>query len=94
MPRAVASFFQIGDYLEKNFGTKQTDKFIEQVGKTIERIEKMPYMYKAARKNKTVRKGYVNRYTSLFYMVRKQKNEIDLLEIWANRQDPKKLKLK
>lgn len=42
MPRAVESFFKIGDFLEENFGEKQTDKFIEQVGITIERIEKQP----------------------------------------------------
>jgi plasmid stabilization system protein ParE len=62
MPRAMSSFFQIGDYLEENFGPKQTDKFIDEVGKTIERIEKNPYIYKAARKNKSVRKGFVNRF--------------------------------
>jgi plasmid stabilization system protein ParE len=94
MPRAIWSFFQIGDYLEENFGPEQTEKFIDQVDKTIERIEKNPYIYKAARKNRTVRKGFVNRFVSLFYRVKKQKNEIDLLEMWDNRQDPKKLKLK
>jgi plasmid stabilization system protein ParE len=91
MPRAVQSFFQIGDFLEENYGEKQTDEFIEQVGKTIERIEKQPNMYKATKKA-TVRKGFVNKYVSLFYKVKKLKKEIDLLEFWDNRQDPKKLK--
>jgi len=94
MPRAISSFFQIGDYLEENFGPKQTDKFIDDLRTVTERINKQPYMYKAARKNRTVRKGFVNRFVSLFYRVNKQKNEIDLLEMWDNRQYPKKLKLK
>ncbi|MDF1548237.1 MAG: type II toxin-antitoxin system RelE/ParE family toxin [Bacteroidales bacterium] len=91
MPRAVESFFKIGDFLEETFGEKQTDKFIEQVRITIERIEKQPYMYRSTKKNKLVRKGFVNKNVSMFYLVKKQKNEIDLIEFWDNRQDPKKL---
>lgn len=91
MPRAVKSFFKIGDFLEENFGEKQTDEFIQQVGRTIERIQKQTNMYKATKKE-TIRKGFVNKYVSLFYKVKTQKKEIDLLEFWDNRQDPKKQK--
>jgi hypothetical protein len=37
----------------------------------------------------SIRKGFVSRFTSLFYRVKKQKNEIDLLEFWDNRKHPK-----
>ncbi len=88
MPRAVQSFFQITDYIEDEFGTSHANKFIDKVGKTIDQIEQNPYMYKATKKNSSIRKGFVSKFTSIFYKVRKQKEEIDLIEFWDNRQNP------
>ena len=49
-------------------------------------------MFKASSKNKIIRKGFVNNLVSLFYRVKPQKKEIELLLFWNNRQNPKKLK--
>ncbi len=92
MPRAVMSFFKISDYLEEKHGKKKADEFVAQVKKTIKRIEKQPYMYKTAKKNKTIRKGFVNKFVSMFYKVKEKEEKIELIEFWDNRQDPTKLK--
>ena len=93
MPKALKSFFKISDYLEEKHGKKRADEFIGQVKKTIESIEKQPYIFKAAKKNKAIRKGFVNKFVSMFYKIKEKEEEIDLIEFWDNRQDPKKIKL-
>ncbi len=89
---AKGTFAQILKYLLENWTTKEIDKFTLEVRHTISQLEKNPYMFEASSKNKTIRKGFVNNLVSLFYRVKPQKNEIELLLFWNNRQNPKKLK--
>ena len=51
-------------------------------------------MYPVSNKRKNVRKGFVNKLVCLFYRVQAQKEEIELLLFWNNRQNPERLKSK
>ena len=47
-------------------------------------------MFVASGKRKDIRKGFVNKFVSLFYKVYPRKKEIELLIFHDNRQDPGK----
>ena len=89
---AVETFEQIIENIFINWSQKEVSKFIEQTEQTIELIKNSPYMFVASTKNKQVRKGYVNRLTSMFYQINFKNNEIEILSFWNNRQNPNKNK--
>ncbi len=78
-------------YLETEWSVRIRDKYLELLQKKIEMIAKMPYMYEASSKSKTIRRCVVNKQTSLYYRVKKE--EIEIVTIQNTRQNPKKLKL-
>jgi len=89
--RAYKSYDEIIENLLERWSKKQVDEFINQTNKTIEQIQQNPYMYQqVSDKNKHIRKGFVNRFTSMFYQVRPKKEEINILKFWDNRRNPDK----
>lgn len=90
---AKRSFTKILDYLFKNWTKKEVDTFAEETRKTLYLITENPYMFEASKKNKLVRKGFINNLTSIFYRIHPRNKEIQLLIFWDNRQNPGKLKL-
>jgi len=91
-PTALATYFKVCDYIEQEFDNKSTNDFITKTNKVLELIAKEPLMFEASKTKKNVRKGFVTEQTSLFYRIRKRKEEIEILTFWDNRQDPAKLK--
>jgi hypothetical protein len=49
-------------------------------------------MFKASKKKKSVRKGFITEHNSLYYQVKPRKREIELITFWDNRQNPLKNK--
>ena len=91
--QALKSYSNIIDFLSENWTKKEIDKFITEVDSIIEQIQENPYMYQATNERKNLRKGFVNKLISLFYRVQLEKDEIELLKFWDNRQNRNKLKL-
>lgn len=91
--RAFKSYLIIIDYLFENWTVKEINKFETQTTKTIELIKQNPYMFQASEERKNVRKGFVNKLVSIYYRISTEKNEIELLVFWQNRQNPNNLKL-
>lgn len=91
-PRAQRTFRKIMDWLSENWTKKEIDTFMNQTEETIQQIKNNPYIYQQAssQKQKNVRRGLVNRIVSLYYRIKPQKGEVDLLEFWDNRQNPNK----
>ena len=92
-PESIETFEQIIEILNIYLTQKEIKKFIDKTDKTINLIQNNPFLYKASVKNKQVRKGFINKLVSMFYIVDAKKNEIQILSFWNNRQDPQKLKL-
>jgi len=90
--QAVKSFERNIEWLEKHWTIKEIENFINDTELFIERIKQNPYIYEQSEKKKTVRKGLVNNIVSIFYRIRPQKKEIDILLFWDGRQNPDKLK--
>jgi plasmid stabilization system protein ParE len=89
--RAERNLDNIIRYLEAEWSVRVRDKFLEMLKKKIEQIARMPHMYEASSKKKTVRRCVVSKQTSLYY--RPKKEEIEIITIQDTRQNPKKLKL-
>lgn len=90
--KAKISFSKILEYLNENWTQREIDNFADETRKVIFQIRQNPFMYIASKKNKNIRKGFVNKKVSLFYRVRKRKKEIELLLFWNNLQDPEDIK--
>lgn len=89
--RAEQNLDNIVRYLETEWSLRVRDKFLEILKTKIEQISRMPQMYEASSKRKTIRRCVVSKQTSLYYRARKE--EIEIITVQDNRQNPKKLKL-
>ena len=81
----------IARYLETEWSVRVRDKFLEVLKKKIEQITRMPQMYEASSKKKTIRRCVVSKQTSLYF--RAKKEEIEIVTIQDTRKNPKKLRL-
>jgi plasmid stabilization system protein ParE len=91
-PTARLTYFKVLDYLSSAWTIKEIETFIDKTEHTIAQITDNPYMFKASRRMKNVRKGFITEHNSLYYRVKPRKKEIELITFWDNRQDPLKLK--
>ena len=88
-PTARKTYFNVLDYLFEAWTKKEIENFVQETERVLNAIIKNPYMFKASRKKKNVRKGFVTEYNSLYYRVKLRKNEIELITFWDNRQNPR-----
>ena len=85
-PDAEKSFSNIIDFIEAKWTGKEVKKFVSTVNNAVNQISITPEMFPAS-SQKNIRKAVLTKQNSLFYQVRK--NEIVILIIWDNRQNPK-----
>jgi len=84
-PEALEILLSISSNIENNWGSRQAEKFLEKVHKTLDLASKNPYMFKASSIEDSVRKGFISKQTSFYYEV--HENELFILFFWDNRQD-------
>ena len=80
------------DYLLDKWTEKEAAAFIELVDNTLRLIGQNPVMF-AKTGYKNIRSVVIMPQITLFYNIL-DKNTIELVRFWNNRQDPKRLKLK
>jgi plasmid stabilization system protein ParE len=90
-PTAINTYFKVLDYLEENWTKKEVQNYGDKVEKVLSRISENPEMFEASKKKKNIRKGFITSYNALYYRVKPNKKELELLTFWDNRQNPKKL---
>jgi len=91
-PTARLTYFKVLDFIDKQWTTNEGENFIYKTEHTISQIAVNPYLFKASKKKKSVRKGFITEHNSLYYRVKPKKEEIELITFWDNRQNPLKLK--
>ena len=89
-PVARVTYYQILEYLEQNWTTKEIESFITRVEYVVQHIGENPLQYPAS-KEKNIHRCVVVKQISLFFRVKE--GNIELLVFWDNRQDPATLKL-
>jgi plasmid stabilization system protein ParE len=87
-PNARSTFLKVVDYLNEAWTKREIDNFVNEVEQVLKQISNDPNMFKASKKNKSIRKGFVTKHTSLYYRVKPRKKRIELLAFWDNRQNP------
>ena len=85
-PDAEKSFSNIIDFIEAKWTGKEVNKFVSTFNNAVNQISITPEMFPAS-SQKNILKAVLTKQNSLFYQVRK--NEIVILIIWDNRQNPK-----
>ena len=89
-PLSEKDFFSILDYLQNHWDDKVLFRFIEITEEFLKQILINPRQFPLINKKKKIRKCVITKHNTLFY---RERNEfIDILRIFDNRQDPKKLK--
>lgn len=89
-PRARADYFNIIEYLQEKWTAKEIKKFDQKFDKAIVQIALNPLSFEAY-KNKDIRRFVMDKHNTIFY--RLKKDVIEVITIWSNKRNPKKLKV-
>ena len=86
--RAQTTFNKTVDYLQKEFGDKSAEKFIQKIDRYVDLIAGNPQFGKVEEVEKYIRGILVSNYSYIFYRIEKEK--VIVLKFFDGRQDPKK----
>ena len=97
MPRQIIwsslseqDFSAILVYLSENWDNKVVLKFIDIIDELIRQISINPKQFPIIQKKNKIRKCVITKHNTLYY--RERKGYVDILRVYDNRQDPRKLK--
>ena len=82
---ALSELKQTVEFLDTNWTEKELEKFASKLDHTIEIISKSPEIFPVYIEQKKVRRAVLDNY-------RIKENVIEIVSLFANRQDPKKKK--
>jgi hypothetical protein len=85
-------YSQIINYLSLNFSEKEIAAFTNKVDKKISLVSRNPTMYRSSAKLKNVYCTIISYQVILIYRFKPIKKEIQLLQFWNTRRDPRKTK--
>ena len=77
------------EYLVSEWGKPSKEKFLNKLETTIDRISKFPDSNPKSNELGGIYKCVVSKQTSLFYRIKN--DEVEIITIFDNRQDPKKI---
>jgi len=90
-PRATADFERIVEYLLLEWNETVAYDFAEDVDRVLHIVSLMPEVYPKLNARK-IRKAVVVKQVSLFYRIDEHNEDIRVLRLWDNRQNPTGLK--
>ncbi|MCB0396376.1 MAG: type II toxin-antitoxin system RelE/ParE family toxin [Flavobacteriales bacterium] len=79
-------------YIEGHWSEKELRKFARLLEKQLQLISQRPLIFPEAFKHKDVRRAVLSRQTTIYYKVKS--DSVEILSLFDNRQDPRKLKMK
>ena len=83
---AIDTFASIGQQIEAKWGEKEVKEFRKRTYKVTEIISKFPLIFQVVNKTQNVRKAFIHKNCSMFYIA--GGTYIEVLFFWDNRQDP------
>jgi plasmid stabilization system protein ParE len=89
---AIKTFDKNIDYLMQEWSEAEIKSFIGQTNTKLKSIEMNPKLYRRSEKHPDIRRVFINKNITLFYLYQPLKKEVILLSFWNNRQNPKKIK--
>ncbi len=88
---ALSELKQTITYLKENWSEKEIKNFAEILEEIIDLIERNPKLFPIFYKKKNVRRAVVEKHNNLYYLI--NKDTIEILSLFSNRQNPKKIKI-
>ena len=89
-PQSENDLSSILEYLQEHWEKQVLNKFIDIVDEVVKQISLNPKQFPIIQKQRKIRKCVITKHNSLYY--RDRKGFVDILRIYDNRQDPRKLK--
>ena len=80
------TFDSIGEQMRIRWGDNGVNEFRKRAFKLVELISKSPFIAPSVNRIENIRKAFVHKNCSMFYLV--GDNYIEILFFWDNRQDP------
>ena len=80
------------EYLESNWTEKELRNLAANLEKTLNLISQNPFIFQASDSKKEIRRAVILSFNTLYYKV--NKNSVEIVSFFSNRQNPKKRKLK
>jgi plasmid stabilization system protein ParE len=87
--KALTDLKNIITYLEENWTVKEIQKFARLLDLQLNRLITHPFLFPESNKFKKIRKSVLTRQISIYYRV--INNEIQIITLFDNRQNPKNL---
>jgi len=88
-PLSKQDFLTLLEYLKENWDDKVVQGFIKIVDSSLVQISRNPGQFPVIYREKEIRKCVLTKHNSLYY--RYGEDFIEILRMYDNRQDPKKL---
>ncbi len=89
---AENKLLKLSDYLIEHWDLQTRDKFFIKLTEKIKQISTQPNSCPKSNKFPNLYKCVVTKHTTLFYRIIAERNEIEIITIFDNRQNPDKLK--
>ena len=77
------------NYLEFNWTNREIKKFAQLLEKQLKRIKENPLLFAESEKSNGLRRSVLSKQTTIYYRV--NNNEIRIISLFDNRQNPHKL---
>jgi hypothetical protein len=90
--KAMHTFGQRIDYLEKNWTEKEIFNFTARVNEYLATLQSQPLMFRKSTRLKHTHIGVIIKQVSLVYRIKPKSNSIQLIAFIDNRQNPKRQK--
>ncbi|MGZ3757668.1 MAG: type II toxin-antitoxin system RelE/ParE family toxin [Mucilaginibacter sp.] len=90
--KAILTFGQRIEYLEKNWTEKEIFNFTARVNEYLITLRTQPLMFRKSTKLKHTHIGVIIKQVSLVYRIKPKSNCIELIAFIDNRQNPKQQK--
>lgn len=87
--RALSDLKNTIAYLEENWTSREIQKFALLLDLQLNRLKIYPNLFPKSHRYKKIRKSVLSRQVSMYYRVVNQ--EIQIISLFDNRQNPKKL---
>lgn len=90
-PSAKEDLENLTDYLKLHWGLKVLSGFLIQLNRIMNQLSANPEQFPLINSDFKVRKCVVTRQNTIYY--RTIENKVEIIRLFDNRQDPKKLKI-
>ncbi len=76
------------EYLQLNFSEAEITRLAKAVESTISNISNNPLMYPESAETNGVRRAVILRFNSLYYRLKNESEQVEVLSFFSNRQNP------